>query len=631
MPCCGALRQRGFSQQAGEDAGSRVTGPRYYPSLSQTLRNTRGRELLRIVDTAVPNLTHIKEFSVVLKALALDGQWRRALRLLKEMEEVGVELNLIVYNQVLSAMAKDKQVDKALGMLATMRERQIEPDVLSYSNCVGACKPSEWQRAADIVYRALPEAGLEPDGQCFEHAAAACEEGGEWQRSLLMFMAIAERSLESTSVGHNYALSACRQGKQWRHGFEIMAEMAQRQFEPDFRLKQDLEAQSRGLDRAPPPEPSQRATPSPDNVWQRKQQLRELREQDKRRQEERKLEQERLERQPAPAPYEEAGFTVYGGMDAFAHKNVHTMAATDLDACRKLCQDRGYGAFVVWNGQAFFRGEPARMIKDNMKRAGGTTLHMNLEAEQQRKARLKAEGREDPVAPKKKPPAERPSPRQQEDKFTEETVSRPATQKARESDSGAARASASGTIVSEPRAEARWEEKPQFAKRGKEGQQPREPKRNPKLRQPGSYVLPVFAQHDRSNHAERQALIKVIARVQEASGAQNDAEFEAECAEVTGTVRLYASHTPCISCMACFCQFQRLFPKVKLCVDFDDWRDTRRMVELARREEEYKRRGISPPTYDCPGLSDMSDEEELPDDPATLEAGSAQQTASASV
>jgi len=139
---------------------------------------------------------------------------------------------------------------------------------------------------------------------------------------------------------------------------------------------------------------------------------------------------------------------------------------------------------------------------------------------------------------------------------------------------------------------------------------PRKGPEKPKLRSPGSYVLPVFAQHDRSNHAERQALIKVIARVQETCGAKTDAEFEAECAEVTGTVRLYASHTPCISCMACFCQFQRLFPKVKLCVDFDDWRDTRRMVELARREEEHKKRGTSPRNYDCAGLSDMSDEEE---------------------
>merc|ERR1712048_1329460 len=88
----------------------------------------------------------------------------------------------------------------------------------------------------------------------------------------------------------------------------------------------------------------------------------------------------------------------------------------------------------------------------------------------------------------------------------------------------------------------------------------------------------------------------------------------------TGTVRLYSSHTPCISCMACFCQFQRLFPKVKLCVDFDDWRDTRRMVELARREEEYRRRGVVPPIYDCAGLSDESEEEDpVSDDEANCQ------------
>jgi len=273
---------------------------------------------------------------------------------------------------------------------------------------------------------------------------------------------------------------------------------------------------------------------------------------------------------------------VYGGMDAYAHKNAYTMSATDLSACRQICQDRGYGAFTVWSGQAFFRSEPSRMVKDNMKRAAGTTMYVNLETEQQRKARLKAEGKEDPVAPKKKPAPAKPPPQGRGDDADRE-----------------------------PRAEARWEERPQLPKKA----QPREPRRNPKLRSPGSYVLPVFAQHDRSNHAERQALIKVIARVQEACDAQTDEEFEAECAEVTGTVRLYASHTPCISCMACFCQFQRLFPKVKLCVDFDDWRDTRRMVEMARREEEYKRRGVLAPTYDCAGLSDMSDEEDFPDEP----------------
>lgn len=506
----------------------KVTGPRYYPSLSQTLRNTRGRELLRIVDTAVPNLQSEQEFLVILKALALDGQFRRALRLMREMKDLGLELDIVKYNWVLSAMAKDKQVERALAMLEEMREATVSPDLQSYNHCAGACKPKEWQESLHILRTLMPAAGVEADAQSFEHVAAACEEAHEWQRSLSLFLEIGEQGLFASSVGHNYALSACRQGKQWKHGLEIMDTMKQRSFEPDFRLKMDLEAQSRGLERAPPPEPSSRSMPSPDNVWQRKQQLRELREQDKRRQEERRLEEERQKRL----------------------RDAHST--------------------------------PAEASKEKTE---------SLKKTQERKPEP------EPAAPAAPAPANVASPKA----------------KATTERSGATGEAAAPDAQAQSRkveAEVSREERCPKERDRRESPTPRRDPKRPKLRSPGSYVLPVFAQHDRSNHAERQALIKVIARVQEASGAKTDAEFEAECAEVTGTVRLYASHTPCISCMACFCQFQRLFPKVKLCVDFDDWRDTRRMVEMARREEEHKKRGSTPPDYDCAGLSDMSDEEE---------------------
>eukprot|EP00933_Yihiella_yeosuensis_P022687 TRINITY_DN17829_c1_g1_i1.p1 TRINITY_DN17829_c1_g1~~TRINITY_DN17829_c1_g1_i1.p1 ORF type:complete len:611 (+),score=148.89 TRINITY_DN17829_c1_g1_i1:32-1834(+) len=528
----------------------RVTGPRYYPSLSQTLRNTRGRELLRIVDTAVPNLKDEEEFNVILKALALDGQWRRSIRLVREMKEVGIEPTLVTYNWILSAMQKDKQVEKALSMLTEMSEKDITPNLHSYNHSVGACKPNEWAKSLHILRNMMPAAGIEPDGQSFEHAAAACEEASEWQRSLSLFLEIGERGLSSTSVGHNYALSACRQGKRWQHGLEIMASMAEKNFEPDFRLKLDIEAQSRGLDRAPPPEPSSRSMPSPDNVWQRKQQLRELREQDKRRQEEKRLEEQRKAREEKDKPAAAEG------------KQQQPTAAPQQ--------------------------QQKQQQEQQQQRRQQQAQQQDQQQQQQRQRRPPQESTQQ----QRQPSQQQADSEQRSARVEEDLSKRPRWEE------------------SSPRE--RRPDQRRFEGERRDDRRAAKP-RGPRLRAPGSYVLPVFAQHDRSNHAERQALIKVIARVQEASGAKTDAEFEAECAEVTGTVRLYASHTPCISCMACFCQFQRLFPKVKLCVDFDDWRDTRRMVELARREEEHKRRGTSPPNYDCPGLSDMSDEE-VPED-----------------
>lgn len=77
--CLGLGGARAYADVAVDDNGSRVTGPRHYPSLSQTLRNTRGRELLRIVDTAAPNLKHLREFNIVLKARASEESGMRAL------------------------------------------------------------------------------------------------------------------------------------------------------------------------------------------------------------------------------------------------------------------------------------------------------------------------------------------------------------------------------------------------------------------------------------------------------------------------------------------------------------------------------------------------------------------------
>jgi hypothetical protein len=77
-------------------------------------------------------------------------------------------------------------------------------------------------------------------------------------------------------------------------------------------------------------------------------------------------------------------------------------------------------------------------------------------------------------------------------------------------------------------------------------------------------LRPIYCKHDRSLHAERQALLLLIEKVKK-SGASLDS--------VQGKVTLYASHTPCTSCLAACTQFKHLLPRVQLAVGFQDWRD----------------------------------------------------------
>eukprot|EP00448_Togula_jolla_P001005 CAMPEP_0170611242 /NCGR_PEP_ID=MMETSP0224-20130122/23086_1 /TAXON_ID=285029 /ORGANISM="Togula jolla, Strain CCCM 725" /LENGTH=265 /DNA_ID=CAMNT_0010936667 /DNA_START=237 /DNA_END=1034 /DNA_ORIENTATION=+ len=87
------------------------------------------------------------------------------------------------------------------------------------------------------------------------------------------------------------------------------------------------------------------------------------------------------------------------------------------------------------------------------------------------------------------------------------------------------------------------------------------------------WVLPVFVDHDRSAHAERQALLLLL----EALPLDDD---EGVVQGATGHVRVYASHTPCISCLSSMCQFTRAFEGATLEVAFDTWRQTRRWIGL---------------------------------------------------
>lgn len=87
------------------------------------------------------------------------------------------------------------------------------------------------------------------------------------------------------------------------------------------------------------------------------------------------------------------------------------------------------------------------------------------------------------------------------------------------------------------------------------------------------WLLPVFVEHDRSGHAERMALLALGEQVKAAGGALHPDS------PVHGAVSVYASHTPCISCMAVFCQFQRKLPNVRLYVNFDTWGENKRWID----------------------------------------------------
>ena len=88
-------------------------------------------------------------------------------------------------------------------------------------------------------------------------------------------------------------------------------------------------------------------------------------------------------------------------------------------------------------------------------------------------------------------------------------------------------------------------------------------------------LQPIFARHDRSQHSERRALLRVLKVLQYGDRDHRDA---------SGSVRLFSCHTPCLSCLFVFAQFRAMFPKIRLTVAFTSWTETKAILKREQKD-----------------------------------------------
>ena len=77
--------------------------------------------------------------------------------------------------------------------------------------------------------------------------------------------------------------------------------------------------------------------------------------------------------------YTASTWEVWSDVDAFPGNNAHQMemlGRTELEACKRLCRECTYGAFVVYRGTAYFRRESTQSCRAKMVRTEEATLYL---------------------------------------------------------------------------------------------------------------------------------------------------------------------------------------------------------------------------------------------------------------
>jgi len=73
-------------------------------------------------------------------------------------------------------------------------------------------------------------------------------------------------------------------------------------------------------------------------------------------------------------------FDTYEQQDAFPGHNaeftMHSMPSANLDFCKQVCRDQGFGGFAVRNGSCYFRNQTPGDLWQNKGARAGTTLYI---------------------------------------------------------------------------------------------------------------------------------------------------------------------------------------------------------------------------------------------------------------
>lgn len=185
-------------------------------------------------------------YSAAISACGKAKQWMLALCLLRESQNLALEVNIVTYNAAITAC--DDSWQRALQLFtecrSTMRRSIVSynavmaacetahcwawclafldalatPDVVSFSTAISACgKAGEWRRALEVLSAGYATSSA--NAVALNASISACEKTSEWQQaSLLLRRSQLARLVDSISF--SASISACHKSGQWQEALQ---------------------------------------------------------------------------------------------------------------------------------------------------------------------------------------------------------------------------------------------------------------------------------------------------------------------------------------------------------------------------------------------------------------------------
>lgn len=506
--------------------------------------------------------------NAAISACAAGRLWQHGLQLIGEMPRLQVQPDIISYNAALSSCERGGKWEHALHLFGTMASATIRPDTRTHSTVLGAlAKGGDWPRCLALI-ESMRVLGLPLDTYGASALLSAYRRGGAWERGLHVFddlRAAADRPAFD-AVAYDVGLALCDAGGRWENGLRLLIDMQRADCAP---TAASYCALLRACERGGAVEGDGRVTATLE-----KELLGEL---------QRCALELALDGEGAMTPSRGVHLVLAvdelhrraqlgGEVEDAVREHVLVPAMASLlgntGGSSSLVAHQGMGAyFTVELLAALGLTDGVASWQTTAQAAVQTAISVALRAESD-KSGVSAHVPEEPAARRlvawMSHAVLLKSGGRREDGCEAGVVSS-GNGGGNGGDGGGSRnhsllLRSAGRVVAHGRHA--WSDI------GGAGA----------LLFPPGLGVPAGARGGAERHAERRALLRVAERLLNAA-----AEFS-EPIEFTGTVRIYASHTPCLACLAVFCQFRARFPGIRLSIAFATWRETRVRLLAASAE-----------------------------------------------
>lgn len=168
-------------------------------------------------------------YSVTISACGNGGQWKKALDLLQLMKSKGMTINVITYNAALTALSKASR-QKARQMTKLTAEDLPGKSILMKSNDDSDDMDDHGDglspRALEILEEMKAD-GIEPDGFCYSSAISCCGAEGKWKEALELIETMKKGGPRTrpNRIAYTAAISACGRAGEAEHALSLFQSM----------------------------------------------------------------------------------------------------------------------------------------------------------------------------------------------------------------------------------------------------------------------------------------------------------------------------------------------------------------------------------------------------------------------